>query len=170
MPELGSKALIRIAVAAVIFSGFGVSSAYGAQPQIAIDWNLPPASKVGSHKSGLACFPNGALRWSEIAKPDIIEIANHVENPPTSMKSKVSGKLLSIKASVCTPWLGVGESQPKSEIKIFMKWIVYNADGTSSERVVETAIARKQHDLRFDAALFAEAIETSLRRAMSQDS
>lgn len=171
MPAPENKAVIRSAIFFAALTGFGAPVAEGAEPRIAIDWNLSPTDKVGSHKSGMACFPSGSLRWQEIAKPDAALLGNLLESllEPSSAEPEVSGKLVSLKASLCTPWLGVGEAQPKSEIKIFVRWTFRNAGGTSFDRVVETEIARKQYDLRRDPALLSDAIEANFRDAISQN-
>jgi len=170
MLELVSNPIVRVAAAFAVLSGFGTAPVSGAEPRVMIDWNLAPNLKVGSHKSGVACFPRSSLRWQEIAKPDPAIITAHLETL-VALKfadPEVSGKLTSIKASLCTPWLGVGEAEPKSAIKISMRWTFREADGTSSNKVVDTEVARKRYDLRFDPTMFMEAVETSLREALSQ--
>ena len=120
MLPLENKTAFRSAIFFAALMGFGASGAEGTEPRIVVDWNLNPTDKVGSHKSGMACFPSGSLRWQEIAKPDPVLLENLLDTllESNSAEQEVSGKLVSLKASLCTPWLGVGEAQPKSEIKI----------------------------------------------------
>jgi hypothetical protein len=152
-----------------IFAGPFSTGAAALEPTVAINWNLAPIDKVGSHKSGMACLPNGSLIWREISKPDsaiISETLIRLLVLDSVSGQNVFGDIVSIKASLCTPWLGVGESKPKSTLKIKVRWKVDRADGVPIDKLIETEVSRKSLDLRFDATLLLEALETSFRDAI----
>lgn len=164
------KALFQAIGGLALLGVAGTAPTRGAEPRVIVDWNLSPSDKVGSRKSGMACFPNGSLRWQEIAKPDPAKLAERLQSAlrPISEEDQVRGKLVAIKASLCTPWLGVGEAEPKSTLKISMRWSFRTPSGVSTDEIIETELTRKRHDLRFDDALIADAVEVSLTKALSR--
>lgn len=170
MVKITNKILLYLFDLFIIFLSFGVTHGHAAEPRVEVNWNLSPTDKVGSRKSGIACFPNGALRWKDIAKPDSSELATHLGALllPNAQERQIKGKLVSIKASLCTPWLGVGEAEPKSTFKITMIWSFVEPSGILADEIVETEIGSKQLDLRVNATLFFEAFETSLKSALSR--
>jgi hypothetical protein len=119
----------------------------------------------------MACFPNGSLRWQEIAKPENAELISRLDGLllPDATEGKAVGKLMAIKASLCTPWLDVGEADSKSNLKITVKWTFHRANGILVDEVVETEVSRKKYDIRFDSALISEALEASLKEALEID-
>lgn len=136
--------------------------------KVEINWKLAPSDKVGSEKSGAACFPNGTLHWQELAKPDSETLASQLKSLlASSQRSGISasGELISLKAMVCSAWLGMG-AQPKSEIKLSIQWSLQSEGRPPFETAVETSIARKKFDLRIDPALLQEAVETNFKKAL----
>lgn len=67
-----------IALAFVLMIASNGASAKSAESEIRLNWLLAPTDKAGSEKSGLACFPNGALLWREVAKPDPQLLDSHL--------------------------------------------------------------------------------------------
>lgn len=158
----------RVAFAFVLaIAGHG-ASAQSAGSEVRLNWRLAPTDKAGSEKSGAACFPNGALLWHEVAKPDALLVDSRlralIESHGIS-QAAVSGEITSLKAMVCSPWLGIG-AKPKSEIKLSIRWTVQTGSGPSIDAVVETSVERKQFDLKSDPALLLEALESSLQRVL----
>lgn len=144
------------------------ASATAAENDVQLNWQLAPTDKAGSVKSGAACFPNGSLLWREVAKPDPAILDSRLQALLQSRELglyRVSGDIASVKAMVCSPWLGIG-AKPKSEIKLSIRWTFQSADGQTRSATVETSIARKQYDLRSDPALLLEAVEASLQKSL----
>lgn len=158
----------RFAFAFVLaIAGHG-ANAQSAGSEVRLNWRLAPTDKAGSEKSGAACFPNGALLWHEVAKPDAQLVNSHLRALLQSRgidQAAVSGEVISLKAMVCSPWLGIG-AKPKSEIKLSIQWTVQPDSGPSINAVIETSVARKQFDLKSDPALLLEALESSLQKAL----
>jgi len=158
----------RFAFAFVLaIAGHG-ASAQSAGSEVRLNWRLAPADKAGSEKSGAACFPNGALLWHEVAKPDALLVDSRLRALLLSHgidRAAVSGEITSLKAMVCSPWLGIG-AKPKSEIKLSIRWTVQPDSGPSIDAVVETSVARKQFNLKSDPALLLEALESSLQSVL----
>lgn len=157
-----------IAFAFILAIAANGASAQPAGSEVRLNWRLAPTDKAGSEKSGAACFPNGALLWREVAKPDAQLVDSRLQALLKSRgieEAAVSGEITSLKAMVCSPWLGIG-AKPKSEIKLSIQWKVQSDSGTPIDAVVETSVARKQFDLRSDPALLLEALEFSLQKAL----
>lgn len=161
---------LRIALASVLIIGGNGANAKSAESEIRLIWRLAPTDKAGSKKSGLACFPNGALLWREIAHPDSQLLHSRLRAVLESRgvrNASVDGEVTSLKAMICSPWLGMG-AKPKSEIKLSIRWAIQSDSGTSYSASVETSVARKEFDLRNDPALLLEAAEASLQKALPE--
>lgn len=165
-----SNPAFRIALASVLMIGSIGANAKSAESEVRLNWQLAPTDKAGSEKSGLACFPNGTLLWREVALPDSQLLHSRLRAVLQSRgigDASVGGEVTSLKAMICSPWLGVG-AKPKSEIKLSVRWTVQSDSGPSHSIFVETSVARKEFDLRIDPALLIEAVETSLQKALPE--
>jgi hypothetical protein len=165
-----SNTAFRITLASVLMIGSNGANAKSAESEVRLIWRLAPTDKAGSEKSGLACFPNGALLWREIAQPDSQLLHSRLLAVLESRgvgNASVGGEVTSLKAMICSPWLGMG-AKPKSEIKLSVRWTIRSDSGTSHSASVETSVARKEFDLRIDPALLLEAVETSLQKALPE--
>lgn len=110
---------------------------------------------VGKLKQGLMCLPAGGLEAKDIAFPQPRDILSRIGNP------LARGQVLSIRASVCTKFFGVGNA-PKSKLTIKMAW---RLDGeTKCGQTFEGNIEAKGRDLRHDPTVMIDAIEQSYRR------
>lgn len=165
-----SNTAFRIALASVLMIGSNGAKAESAEKEVRLNWQLAPTDKAGSKKSGLACFPNGTLLWREVALPDSQLLHSRLRAVLQSRgvgDVSVGGEVTSLKAMICSPWLGVG-AKPKSEIKLSIRWTVQPDGGPPNSASVETSITRKEFDLRIDPALLIEAVETSLQKALPE--
>lgn len=145
------------------------TNAKAAESKIQLNWQLAPTDKAGSQKTGAACFPSGMLLWRDLAKPDPQLLSSRLQallEPNEAREASVSGDVTSLKATVCSPWLGMG-AQPKSEIKLSIRWTLFSEDVQPTTYTAESRAERKKFDLRTDADLLLEAIEASLRKAVS---
>ena len=168
MMERLSNIAPRFAFAFVLAIASHGASAQSTGSEVRLNWRLAPTDRAGSEKSGAACFPNGALLWHELAKPDAQLVDSRLRALLQSRgvdQAAVSGEITSLKAMVCSPWLGIG-AKPKSEIKLSVEWTVRPDRGASINAVIETTVARKQFDLKSDPALLLEALESSLQKAL----
>lgn len=157
---------VALGLSAAIVSDGAIAQPAGSE--IRLNWRLAPTDKAGSEKSGAACFPNGALLWREVARPDSQLVDSRLQALLHSRgieQAAVSGEITSLKAMVCSPWLGIG-AKPKSEINISVRWTVQSDSGALINTVIETSVARKQFDLRSDPTLLLEALEFSLQKAL----
>jgi len=147
------------------------TNAKAAEGQVQLNWRLAPTDKVGSQKSGAACFPNGTLLWQELAKPDPqlldTRLRTLLEDRGVGEIS-ASGDLIALKAMVCLPWLGIG-AQPKSEIKLSIRWTLSSGDLQPTVYTAEATVKRKTFDLRADADLLLKAVEASLQQVLSPE-
>lgn len=165
-----SNTAFRVALASVLMFGSNEANSKPPESEVRLNWHLAPTDKAGSRKSGLACFPNGKLLWREVALPDSQLLHFRLREVLESRgigDASVGGEVTSLKATICSPWLGVG-AKPKSEIKLSIRWTVQSDGGPSQSASVETSVARNEFDLRVDPALLIEAVEASLRKALSE--
>lgn len=168
--ERRSKITQYFATALILAIASIGTNANAAESEVQLNWQLAPTDRAGSQKSGAACFPNGALLWREIAKPESQLVDSRLKallELHGAGEASASGDVTSLKAMVCLPWLGIG-AQPKSEIKLSIRWTLILKGQQPSVHSADVAAARKQFDLRADANLLLEAIETSFREALSR--
>lgn len=165
-----SSIVSRIILAFVLMIASNEASAQSDESHIQLNWLLAPIDKAGSEKSGLACFPNGALLWREVAKPDSQILDSRLDAVLRSRgigDVSLSGEVTSLKAMICSPWLGMG-AKPKSEIRLSIRWTIQSDGALSRSASVATSVSRKEFDLRVDPALLIEAVEANLQKALSE--
>lgn len=160
---------LALSIALLLLCAFHIAPARGetfSRP-VKLNWLLAPSDKVGSKKSGIACLPNGALQWHDLARPEVDLLAERlqalVEASPIATLS-AQGDIVSIKAALCSAWLGMGR-QPKSEIQLSIRWSLQSGD----RQFIETGssnVQRKAFDLRTNADLLMEAVEASLKEVL----
>lgn len=172
MEQWSKRAIcIAFAFASIPVIGNVGANAKEVESQGKLNWQLAPTDKVGSQKSGAACFPNRTLFWRELARPDaqILDLRLKALLEAHGVgDASASGEVTSLKAMVCLPWLGMG-AQPKSEIKLSIRWTLLSKDLQTTVRITEATVARKKFDLRSDSNLLLDAIEASLLEALSPE-
>lgn len=170
---MGIEALFALVLAAGQAEAPDYSIAY-------IRFDIPERAKIGSKRAGLLCFPNGALRWGDVARrgdESLIASASaalaasglSLADPPSEIfenrappsRFRITGVVTELSASLCAPGWGLGQREAyKGSGRLRIVWSVHEQ---ATRSLVRTETVDQTFEIGdVDGGSFGRALERAV--------